>query len=248
MHSSVERVERLNGDTSIIRFTWNEAVKPGQFIMVWIPEVGEIPISVSHVGNPKGITIKAYGPTSRALVDIREGDRIFFRGPYGRPFFLVPGRRLIIGAGTGMASLLPVIDSKTFGIIAARSKKELLFADAFDEQRRLLVTDDGSAGIKGIAVDALTHVDLNQFDMVYVCGPEMMMKSVYDFLRPRGTSAQFSLERLMKCGIGLCDSCSIGGLQLCRDGPTFDIKELDTMEEFGRSRVLESGKRISMGK
>ncbi|MEM3676159.1 MAG: dihydroorotate dehydrogenase electron transfer subunit, partial [Thermoplasmataceae archaeon] len=152
INRKIERIERINADTATIRFYWDREVKPGQFIMVWVPGVGEIPISFSHTGNLKGITIKAYGPTSRAMIDLHEGDRIFIRGPYGKPFTLAKGKRLIVGAGSGMASLLPVIDQESFGIIAARTKKDLLFTDLFQESRRILVTDDGSAGIKGIAV------------------------------------------------------------------------------------------------
>ncbi|WP_061950728.1 hypothetical protein [Acidiplasma cupricumulans] len=87
-------------------------------------------------------------------------------------------------------------------------------------------------------------MDINEFDMIYVCGPEIMMKSVYDYLLNKTDRVEFSLERPMKCGIGICDSCSINGIQVCRDGPVFSIKDLKNMDEFGRTRLSFSGKRI----
>ena len=246
MNSVVKEVEQVTPTTVTIRFPWDEEVLPGQFIMVWIPGTGEIPISLSHLGPMKGITVKKYGPTSTILTEVGEGERIFFRGPYGNTFRKASGPKLIIGGGSGMAGLLPLIDEKAKGLVSARTSQELLFADRFRVGHVTLATDGGSAGVKGYAVDALKQMDLSGFSHIYVCGPELMLKSIYDYIREKGIKADFSLERTMKCGVGICDSCSIDGLQLCKDGPVFTETQISTMSEFGKYRLTESGKRVRL--
>ncbi len=246
MNSTVKEVETLTPTTVAIRFPWDTEVLPGQFIMVWIPGKGEIPISLSHLESLKGITVKRYGPTSTAVTELKEGDRIFFRGPYGNTFRESSGRKLIIGGGSGMAGLLPLIDKSAFGLVSARTSNELLFADRFSQGQVTLATDDGSEGIKGFAVDALKEMDLSEFSHLYICGPELMLKSVFDHISSLDIKADFSLERTMKCGVGICDSCSIDGFQLCRDGPVFTEKQISGMSEFGKFRLTESGRRVRL--
>lgn len=246
MNSTVEEVEKVTPTTVTIRFRWDYKVLPGQFIMVWIPGTGEIPISLSHLDDIKGITVKSFGPTSTALTEIRKGDRIFFRGPYGNTFRKSSGPILVIGGGSGTAGLLPLINQDAYGLVSARTSGELLFADRFSSDKVTLATDDGSAGIKGFAVDALKRMDLSKFSHLYVCGPELMLKSIYDFVKDIEVNVDYSLERTMKCGIGICDSCSINGFQLCRDGPVFTEKQISQMSEFGNTRLTESGKRVDI--
>lgn len=241
-----EVIDRKDETPSVttLTFEWNEDVRPGQFVMVWIPGVGEIPMSLSVTDGTKAITVKEYGETSRALRNLRAGDKLLFRGPYGNSFTLVDGDILLVGGGTGMASLKPLIRDGAYAIVSARNERELLFAEEFDDNKVFRVTDDGSAGIKGTPVDQLKKMELDRFRMIYVCGPEMMLKSVLDHLVARNVKAEFSLERNMKCGIGICDSCSIDGLQLCKDGPVFDIPALMRMSEFGVTKLTVSGKRV----
>ncbi|KPV47419.1 dihydroorotate dehydrogenase [Acidiplasma aeolicum] len=233
---------RINESTHSLRFFMESPVHPGQFIMIWAPGIGEIPISFSSVNNPVEITVKIYGEPSKYIANLMPGEKIFYRGPYGRPFTGVTGKKLIIGAGTGIAPLMPLVDNMTSAILSAKTKNDLIFTDRI--KNLYVVTDDGTLGIKGFAVDALKQMDINEFDMIYVCGPEIMMKSVYDYLLNKTDRVEFSLERPMKCGIGICDSCSINGIQVCRDGPVFSIKDLKNMDEFGRTRLSFSGKRI----
>lgn len=245
-HSEITEVVHASRSAVTIFFRDNTEILPGQFLMVWAPGVGEIPISLSHVGKIKGITVKPYGKTSSFLCGLREGDLLYYRGPYGRPFALDSGRRLVIGGGTGLASLYPIINSESTVISSARSSDELLFRGKFECSNNIEVTDDGTAGIKGFPVDALRTINPDSYSVAYVCGPEMMMYSVYNYLRNFNLDLQFSMERIMKCGIGICDSCSIGGYQLCRDGPTFFRDEIPELVEFGKFRTSESGRRYSM--
>ena len=243
IHSIIERVDRETPTTVSLLFPWDRDVLPGQFIMVWIPGFGEIPISLSYTGKIKGITVKRFGPTSTALTELKAGEKIFFRGPYGNTFRKTGGETLIVGGGSGMAGLLPLITSGSHGVVSARTRTELLFADRFSPEMLTAVTDDGSEGIKGFAVEGLKHLDLDEFSMMYVCGPELMLKSVLDHISDKKIDADFSLERQMKCGIGVCDSCSMDGLQLCTQGPVFPKARLLNSREFGREKLSLSGKR-----
>ena len=240
----IKRKERKTPTVETIYFEWDVGILPGQFVMIWVPGVGEIPMSISHIGREKAFTVKNYGPTSAAIQALSPGDRIYFRGPYGRPFQTVSGRILLIGGGSGMASLHPLINNRSFGLVAARSKEEILFADEFTDENLIITTDDGSEGIKGNVIEGLKKIDLKKFDMIYACGPEVMLYNAYLYFRKIGVNAQLFLERTMKCGIGICDSCSIGGFQLCRDGPVFFMNELEEMQEFGNFKLTYSGKRV----
>jgi dihydroorotate dehydrogenase electron transfer subunit len=246
IHSIIERVDMETPTTVSILFPWDQDVLPGQFVMLWIPGVGEIPISLSHTGRIKGITVKKFGPTSTAITELKAGDRIFFRGPYGNTFRKTEGKTLIVGGGSGMAGLLPLITQESHGVVSARTKEELLFADRFSQEKLTIVTDDGSMGTKGFAVEGLKTLDLDEFSLMYICGPELMLKSILDYIADKEIDADFSLERHMKCGIGVCDSCSMDGLQLCTQGPVFPKSALLKSDEFGKERISISGKRVRL--
>lgn len=246
IHSIIERVDRETPTTVTVMFPWDHEVLPGQFIMVWVPGVGEIPISLSYIGKTKGITVKKFGPTSTAITELKAGERLFFRGPYGNTFRRPSGRTLIVGGGSGMAGLLPLVTPESHGLVSARTKSELLFADRFTPDMLTTVTDDGSLGIKGFAVEGLKKLNLKEFSMMYVCGPELMLRSILDYISDKDIDADFSLERNMKCGIGVCDSCSIDGLQLCTEGPVIKKPVLLESVEFGKERLSESGMRIRL--
>jgi dihydroorotate dehydrogenase electron transfer subunit len=242
--SVITRKEKASASAFTLYFSDPETMLPGQFLMVWVPGVGEIPISLSDTGDEKSITVKPYGDTSRAICALGPGQKLLYRGPYGRPFSGKAERRLIIGGGTGMAGVLPMVDPGSTIVSSARTSGELLFHDRLKEYRLIEITDDGTSGLKGYPVDALRRINIDDFDMAYVCGPELMMYSVYNYIKEFNIDAQFSMERIMKCGVGICDSCSMGGLQLCRDGPTFFKSELPQLKEFGITRTTESGKRL----
>lgn len=230
-------------NVNTVVFSTDDEIKPGQFIMAWAPGINEIPLSFSSLNGIKKITVKIYGEASEYIAHLKRGDYLYYSGPYGKPFTIVPGKKLLIGAGTGIAPLIPLIDDNTYGIISGKTADDIIFERYFNNRLKV-VTDDGSYGMNGYVTTALKTLDLNEFDMLYVCGPEIMLKTVYDYIKNMDINAQFSLERSMKCGIGLCDSCSINGYQVCTDGPVFSIEQLKNMDEFGRTRLQYSGKRI----
>ena len=112
----------------------------------------------------------------------------------------------------------------------------------------IITTDDGSAGEKCQCHEVLGEIaKKGKFSQILCCGPELMMKEVLDISVKENIPAQFSLERYMKCGIGICGSCSIdpGGLLVCKDGPVFNSEMLrDT--EFGRYKRDAAGSRYDL--
>jgi len=221
------------------------ASRPGQFVMVCVPGVDEIPMALS---SPSSITVLKVGDATAALFAMHEGDRIGIRGPFGNGFS-VSGRTLAIGGGVGASPLLPLVAAgkvDTF-LLGARTAAELLFADRIRETATLMVaTDDGTAGHHGFVTQLISRVDLADFAHICVCGPEVMMKAVLAVLEREGCAerGQFSLHRYMKCGVGVCGSCCTDphGLRVCRDGPVFSGDVL-LESEFGRYARDASGSR-----
>lgn len=223
--------------------------KPGQFVMVWLPGVDEIPMSLSHIGNATGITFKVVGDATRALYNVEVGDKLGIRGAYGKGYEIVGEKALFVSGGIGIASLLPLIKAykgEKKVILGGRSEKMILFKDEISRVADVEVsTDDGSAGFKGFATEIMEETLKNEeFDIVYTCGPEKMMVKVLDICLKKGIKMQASLERYMKCGIGICGSCSIGKYLVCRDGPVFDGYVLKKIPEFGKYTRIPSGRKL----
>jgi dihydroorotate dehydrogenase electron transfer subunit len=241
------------GMTSL-RFAFERPICPGQFLMVWIPGVDEVPMSASYIYGEKGITVKEVGEATKALSSLKPGGQIGVRGPYGRGYSLSPGRFLIVGGGSGMASLMAAADAlddppRTDILIGARTAGELVFVE---RAQRLsaevhVSTDDGTRGRKGTVVEmAREHLAKKRYDMVLGCGPERMLRALMDVCDEAGVPCQMSLERYMKCGAGLCGSCAIDGLRVCADGPVFSGDELRKLPEFGSIKRDECGRRIKL--
>jgi dihydroorotate dehydrogenase electron transfer subunit len=238
---------------------------PGQFLMIWIPGVDEIPMSVS-INNDGvfGITAQNIGDATESICNLKEGDMIGIRGPFGNGFTLPSKRKIkniigISGGVGGASTILPVEWAfekgyNVFNIVGSRSKENLLFRERWERccGQITFTTDDGSFGMKGFVTDALKEL-LEKMEtadrkktMVFSCGPEIMMMAVKEVLEQYDMEAQFSLERYMKCGIGLCDSCSVSGKRVCMDGPVFDLDQISQMKEFGQFHRDRSGKLIPL--
>ncbi|MFX0108133.1 MAG: dihydroorotate dehydrogenase electron transfer subunit [Candidatus Hodarchaeota archaeon] len=223
--------------------------EPGQFLMIWVPGVDEIPMSISYwESSTAGITINPVGDATIALSSLSKGDRIGIRGPFGNPFTYGPGEFLVVGGGIGMAPLRPLVhnllglDGQVTLIIAARTKSELVYLSEFesykDKKLRLVcTTDDGSKGHHGIAKDATEKVlASNSPDAIYACGPELMLSGLHQIAMERRIPFQASLERFMKCGCGICGTCALDptGDLVCLEGPVFTGDELVRITEFGK--------------
>jgi len=233
--------------------------KPGQFLMLWIPRVDEIPLSILDAGDGEAsVAVKAIGEATHALHSLNSGDTVGVRGPFGNSFTENHGRILMVGGGTGAAPLLFLAKklaakAKCLSfVMGAKTKDELLFLSELSvlctEQSAIATTEDGSYGLKCLATEPLEKLfSKEKFDMVYTCGPELMVRKVFELAEQRGIALEASLERLMRCSIGLCGSCVIGRYRVCRDGPVFNAAQLSEMkDELGISKLGFDGNRIPL--
>ena len=250
----IQQSEEVGKGVRTLRFEYAKKVSPGQFFMVWLPGVDEIPMSASYCDGRKGITVKEIGPATKALCNLRSGDRIGVRGPYGHGYTIHEGRTLVVGGGTGMASLLPAVEafndpSRVDVAIGARNVSELLFIERANKASNNVrtSTDDGTDGLKGTAVDLVADMLSKQhYDFVIACGPEKMLFYLLALLQKHGVRCELSLERYMKCGAGLCGSCALDEKRVCVDGPVFAGEQAQKMIEFGKFRRNEAGQQIKL--
>jgi dihydroorotate dehydrogenase electron transfer subunit len=231
--------------------------KPGQFLMLWIPGIDEIPLSIMNVSNGVvSVTVKAVGDATRHMHNMEVGATIGIRGPFGNSFTESRGRVLLVSGGTGTAPLLFLakqLAAKTERLSfveGAKSKDELLFVreiGGFCQEKNIITTtEDGTAGLQCLVTQPLaTLLDKERFDMIYTCGPEVMVKKIFEMTEQRKLPIEASLERLMRCGIGLCGNCMIGKYRVCRDGPVFNAAQLrEVKDELGISKIGFDGSRI----
>jgi len=263
----IVKVEETRTETPSIKtimFTDEECSEagPGQFVMVWIPGVDEIPMSLSYLMGKGycGVTVRSVGEATQALHTVKVGDNVGIRGPYGNGFKITEGAKaLVVGGGTGIACVAPLIERLSMRsdelaiVMGARTKAELLFLERIKKTtakartRLLASTDDGSYGSKALASEvAITVMENAKFDIAYACGPELMIKRIAEKCIDKAIPLQASLERLMKCGVGICGSCVIGGYRVCKDGPIFNAESLRKLPEFGAYRRDASGTKIKV--
>lgn len=234
--------------------------QPGQFAMVWIPEIDELPMSISYVGkdNIAAISVKSVGKATRIMHLKKVGALIGVRGPYGTNFTIQDGKRALIACGgSGAAALFPLIEimakkGEEFTIVlGAETTGELLFYKRLSPivkmSKGMLIpaTENGKFGVKGTVCDVVEELlETESFDTIYTCGHELMMKKIFDKALEKDIKVQVSLERRMKCGIGICGSCSIGSYRVCKDGPVFNDDVLRNLDDFGKYERDSTGKRI----
>lgn len=223
-------------------------IKPGQFLMVWVPTIDEIPMSISLWNHPTmGITVQTIGPATQALTDLQTGDWIGIRGPFGNHFSLESSRALVVGGGIGIAPLRPLTDAlldqgtDVTMVIAAKTKDTLVSYDFPARKTKNLTvnfaTDDGTEGYKGFATGLVEDLLAeSSFDKIYTCGPELMMSKLYHIASEHNIPLEVSMERHMKCGCGICGTCALDpdGELVCMDGPVFSGVQLQKIKEFGQ--------------
>lgn len=237
-------VRKENKDVTTLFFDKSFNAAPGQFGMFWLAGKGQKPMSFSY---DNGITVKNLGPFTQSLSGLEPGDKISVDGPLGRGFSVSGGSVILMGGGFGAAPLRFLAQrcaekgTKVTTLLGYRTLDDVIFDDEFRKYGDVYVaTEDGSCGEKGLVTCLFNAVGLD-FDMGYCCGPERMLVAMKEYI---GDSfhLQLSLERYMKCGIGLCGSCEIDGLLVCKDGPVFDSSQLG--ESFGKMKRDKSGKLI----
>ncbi len=242
-------------------FNANFSYQPGQFMMVSIPHCGEAPISFSSTPADKGLirlSVRRAGTLTTAMHALTEGAIIGLRGPYGKPFqmgYLAKRDLLFVAGGIGLAPLSAVINSCLADpdyhghitiLYGSRTPEDIAFMGDIALWRQnpavhcLLTVDQASAdwqGNTGLVTSLFDQVEINPARQSgVVCGPPMMIKAVLAALEDIGFSDNdiiTTMERHMKCGVGVCRHCHMDGKLVCVDGPVFNLaqlKELNVME------------------
>ena len=229
----------LNVATRSLQFDQTlPAAVPGQFVMAWLPGVGEKPFSIA-ADRPFSLTVAAVGPFSQALASLQPGNALFVRGPLGQGFSPHGSNLLLAGGGYGAAPLKFLAQSalargaRVTACLGARSSANLLLDDELSALgcRVWTATEDGSSGRKGLVTDLVrAALEEGGVDGLFACGPEGMLRALAGLAQAFNVEAQLSFEGLMRCGIGLCGSCELAeevcqvvglpdGWLVCRDGP-----------------------------
>lgn len=243
--------EIIDEAQGIKTFVFNNDLEfdPGQFLMLWLPRVDEKPYGIWRTKESElRITVSAVGDFSKQLHKLNVGDKISYRGPFGCGFTVPKKKKIaLVGGGFGTAPLLGLAqqakDCDITFIIGARSK-DVIFGNKYAEQfgNVLISTNDGSAGEKGFSTDILEKLFAERLapakagvDMVYSCGPEIMMKKVAEICATHSVPCELSLERYMKCGFGVCGSCVMDdtGFCVCKEGPIIEGTKALQLTEFG---------------
>ena len=224
--------------------------KPGQFVMVWLPEVDEKPMAISYwKKNEFAFTSQAVGKFTDTLDKLRKGDKLGVRGPYGNSFS-IKSNACVVAGGVGLSSVSTLIDTlkNQIAVYGARSKENLIYLNRYKNYDIAITTDDGSYGKKGFTTDILREIlaKNKKIKIVYTCGPEIMMKKVFDLCQEYNVECEASLERMMKCGYGVCGACMCSDKIVCMDGPIFNSAQLKKMPDFGNSARLKTGRKVSL--
>ncbi|MFQ5644554.1 MAG: FAD/NAD(P)-binding protein [Thiogranum sp.] len=254
--SIVSLTVRLTDSAVADRFRF----QPGQFNMVYLYGVGEIPLSISS--DPADTdtlthTIRDVGRVSHGLAALQVGDRIGLRGPFGRGWPLRDARNrdvIIITGGLGCAPVVPVIDyvinrRKSYGRLiimqGVKHSDDLIWREHYDawdahpDTQVLLAADVGGTrwnGVVGPVTELFDKAQLPTQDSVaFLCGPEPMIRACVKRLIEEGLptgSIWISMERNMQCALGQCGHCQFGDRFVCRDGPVFCYADIQHL--FGR--------------
>lgn len=220
-------------------------IRPGQFVQALVTESPATflrrPLSVHDVdysSNTLSLLVQIAGPGTERLSRLRPGEKLNLIYPLGNSFTLpsVGEKVLLAGGGCGMAPLLYLGRSiSATGIVPEfalgfRNRSRILEHDEFTKMGRVhLSTEDGSEGYRGF-LTGIPAFREGEWDRVYCCGPEPMMKAVARICRERSIFCEVSLENLMACGMGICLCCIVpttsGNLCSCTDGPVFNINNL----------------------
>jgi NAD(P)H-flavin reductase len=231
------------------------AFVPGQFNMLYAFGVGEIPISISGDPNRRNSlvhTTRAVGVVTRALRALKAGDVIGVRGPFGSSWpvtSLMGNDVVIVAGGIGLAPLRPAMyyiqeHRERYGevvvLYGARTPQDILFRKELEQWRAkfdlevYVTVDRATAAWRGSVGVVTKFVSRAPFDppntVALICGPEVMMRFATAELQKRGVRKEqiyLSMERNMKCAVGLCGHCQFGPKFVCKDGPVFNYSAVE---------------------
>ena len=234
----VRSLRRLSPTTLWLTFDGDIEAGPGQFVMAWLPGIGEKPFSIAGMA-PFSLMVVDVGPFSHALHQLQPGDRVWIKGPLGQGYQVRGQKMLLVGGGYGAAPLLALAQAAHGADVAvtvclgARTAAGLLLDEAFEAlgcQVRL-VTEDGTAGEKGlVTLPVEAELRQSEVDLLAACGPTGMLSALAKLSHRYRVPYQLSWEAHMRCGMGLCGSCEVPqaldpalppGWLACFDGPVF---------------------------
>jgi NAD(P)H-flavin reductase len=254
---AVRRVSRDTHDTVSLELASNGGAvfAPGQFNMLYMFGLGEVPISISGDPGEQSTcthTVRAVGAVTRALCALRRGGIVGVRGPFGSAWPLDEAAErdvVIMAGGIGLAPLRPALYhllahraryGRVVVLYGARTPGDLLYTRLLERWRgrfdaQIEVTVDAAPpgqwrGHVGVAGSLLPRAEFDAPRAVaFVCGPEVMMRFAIADLRHRGLTPEqiyLSMERNMRCAIGFCGHCQLGPAFVCKDGPVFRYDRL----------------------
>lgn len=233
--------------------------EPGQFIILRAAENGErIPLTVADFDRERGtvtVIFQIVGATTEILNNLNEGDSLVdFVGPLGRPTDTEGKKKVaVVGGGVGCAIAYPVAKkfhsqgAEVHSIIGFRSRDLVILEDEFADvsDKLVLMSDDGSAGKRGLVTDALRELieSGEEYDEVITIGPLIMMKFVCELTKKYGIKTVASMNPIMIDGTGMCGGCrlTVGGKTkfACVDGPEFDGHLIDFDEAMARASMYK---------
>ncbi len=255
----VQRVRRETHDTFTLELRPPDGSRtlpfaPGQFNMLYMFGVGEVPISISgDPSHPERIvhTTRVVGTVTRAMHTLKPSDSLGVRGPFGTPWPVEKAYGsdiMIIAGGIGLAPLRPAVyqilsQREKFGKVVilsgTRTPADILFRKEMEQWRSrfdvdLFTTVDramsGWKGNVGVVTTLISRAPVDpQNSVAMVCGPEVMMRFTVMELQKRGIGGDriyVSMERNMKCGLGLCGHCQYGPTFVCKDGPVYPFNRI----------------------
>lgn len=229
--------------------------------MLYVFGVGEVPISICRGPSNDGLighTIHAVGPATRALINLQPGDSVGLRGPYGSTWPMEITKQkdvLLVAGGLGLVPIRPVIhqilaDRASYGrvtlLYGARNPEGVIYAHELqswgaDHEIDVEITVDhattGWEGNVGVVTDLIQNIALEPADAVsMICGPGLMMRFTVAALENAGwdpTSIYLSMERNMKCALGVCGRCQFGPNFICKDGPVLNYGKIEKLYRIG---------------
>jgi len=240
----------LNTTNFLIKLASSDSLpllKPGQFVNIEIKDSCEIflrrPFSVFDVDyetNTMSLIVKILGRGSKKLTEIKTGESISVIFPLGKGFSYPKkdDRILLIGGGSGVAPMLFLAKESGLKrenislILGAKTIDDHINVDDYGQYCNLYyTTEDGSLGEKGFVTQhSVFQNNLNNYDKIYACGPDAMMKAIAKEAKKENVFCEVSLENLMACGFGVCLCCIEptikGNLCVCTEGPVFNINDL----------------------
>ena len=222
----IEKVKKMAEDLVWLKMNKNFEAEPGQFVILLVPGFGEKPFSFYNKSGEKlEILCRERGCLTNKLGEMKKGEKVWVRGPYGKPLDIDKNKKILfVAGGTGVAAAKAFFETynRLVLMMGARSGSRLGDWERWQGKgEKVIYTDDGSLGKQGVVTDGLNEV-VKRFepDYILVCGPEIMAEKVVENLNETDLKRTYLMkETTTKCGIGICGRCADrDGNRYCVDG------------------------------